>query len=690
MIRKEFISFLKENQNKWFEKKYIEQKFNFIFNHEEYEKYSGKLFVYEDEIIYIDRGKDYFVSRISIVERGYGFVNLTIEGEEKSFFVAPNLVKIALNGDIVLAKKMEPQPDSKGLEAEVIKIAKRNTEYVFGVLKKTFKNRYFLDISDTRLNSKQTKVINYTFAKINDYCKAQIIKVQANMIFLKIVESIGNANNVGADINSVIFQKGIKSKFDRLTIKASENILDYVSEKELKNRVDFRNKNFVTIDGDDSKDFDDAIYINKINDNYEIIVAIADVSHYVKKESFLDKEALKRGCSVYLIDRVIPMLPEKLSNGICSLNPKVDRLVLTIKMVVNNNGEVITKELNQSVINSKARLTYNLVNRIYKREADIRNSDIQNMLFVAKDLYNILKISKEKKGMIDFEMKEPKFILNDKKEIIDIKEKTRGLSEKMIEQFMVLANEQIAELCKNSKKPFVYRNHPVPSEEKIINLNKQLSLLGVVSKVNINNPTPIQVKNTVEEVKKIGKLNILSILFLRSMEKALYESNSQGHFGLASKNYTHFTSPIRRYPDLILHRFLRKYFIEKSNENIQQDLNDITRACEKSNDNEIKAIDCERSVNQLKICEYMKQFIGQKYNAVISAITKFGFFIQLPNTVEGLVHIKNLKDDIFIYNETSNQLVGERTKKTYYLSQKVEVILDYVNLKESKIDFKII
>ena len=450
----------------------------------------------------------------------------------------------------------------------------------------------------------------------------------------------------------------------------------------------------VTIDGEDAKDLDDAVSIEKLpNGNYKLGVHIADVSHYVRENNPLDKEAFKRATSVYLIDRVIPMLPRKLSNGICSLNPKVDRLTLSCIMEIDHKGKVVNHEIVESVIRTNERMTYTDVTKILEdndeeliKRYDYLVDDFKTM----KELCKILRAKRTKRGAIDFEIAEAKIILNELGKPIEIKPYDRAISNRMIEEFMLVANETVAEHMFWTHLPFVYRIHENPDDEKLTKFKEFIHNLGY----NINWTEEIRPKtlqDIIEKVKGKSEETVVNTLLLRSMMQARYAPECTGHFGLAAQYYCHFTSPIRRYPDLQIHRIIKEYLHGKIDEKRENKLKNIVgHSAKQSSEMERKAQDAEREVDDLKKAEYMQDRIGEEFEGVISSVTSFGVFVELPSTIEGLVHITDLDDDYYIYEEDHLGLIGERTKKIYKLGDKVLVECVHVDMPNKEIFFKII
>ena len=472
-----------------------------------------------------------------------------------------------------------------------------------------------------------------------------------------------------------------------------KSIPNEVSEEEKANRRDLRDVTIFTIDGDDTKDIDDAISIKKLaNGNYELGVHIADVSYYVKPGTKLYEEAYERGTSVYLVDRVVPMLPHKLSNGICSLNPNVDRLAQSCIMEIDSKGNVVSHEIFESVIRSRIQMTYKKVNNwlenhVVEEGYEPYTDDLTMMMELSK----IIRDNRSARGAIDFDTKEAKILADENGKPTDVILRNRGVGEKMIEDFMIAANETVASHVFWMGLPFVYRVHGTPKEEKINDFLDFVSSLGykITGKVNIKYPSSIE--NILRQLRDKKEYEVLSTLMLRAMQKAVYQPENIGHFGLASKIYTHFTSPIRRFPDTTVHRLLRTYIYEndqsqKTIDYYKEYLPLLTEHCSLK---ERDAITCEREVEDMKMAEYMMDHIGEEYKGMISGVTSFGMFIQLPNMIEGLVHINDIPGDYYNYNEKTMSLIGQKTKKKYQIGNEVTVIVKSASKEDSYIDFEI-
>ena len=620
-------------------------------------------------------------------KRGFGFVD--IEGDE-DVFVAQSNLNGAIHGDKVIVEIIS----KKGLDLEgrILKIVDRKFKQMVGEFcYKKGVPTILLDDEKVKLNiiidKKNTlgamdghKVLVKVTNKIKDYTyKGEIIKI------------LGHKNDPGVDILSIVNSLGINDTFSDAVMEETNNLPISVNEEEMVGRRDLRDKEIFTIDGDDTKDIDDAISIDILeNGNYKLGVHIADVSYYVRENTHIDEEAYDRGTSVYLADRVIPMLPHKLSNGICSLNPNEDRLAMSCEMEIDNKGNVVSYDIFESVINSKKQMTYNNVNKIFDENIIPEGYEkFTDSLLKMKDLAAILRKNKIERGYIDFDIDESKIIVDEKGEAIDVVLRDRGTGQRLIEDFMIAANETVATCIYFMDLPFVYRIHGKPNEEKINSFIKFIGLLGYKIKGKYEEVTPKDMQKILEQLKEKKEFHLLSTLLLRSMQKAIYDTNNIGHFGLASKCYTHFTSPIRRYPDTTVHRLIRTYLFDKkiNPETVDYYEHKLPFLTEHSSTKERDAIECERQVDDLKKAEYMMKHIGERYTGMISSVTNFGFFVELPNLVEGLVKVSDLTDDKYIFDETTFSLRGVNNKRGYRLGDKVNVIVKDANKLTRTIDF---
>jgi len=615
---------------------------------------------------------------------GFGFVD--IEEDEKSYFISPNSVNNAMDGDEVTIKTFTDPLDESKFQGLVTKINQRNTKTFVGEVS-SFNGRKIINPIDPKIKGK------FDLLCANELKDGTLVKVEISKYgrFSKcqVTKNLGHKDEASIDILSLIEDADIPIEFPKEVIKDANALPSEVLPKDIEGREDFRKRLIVTIDGDDTKDFDDAIEVYKDGENFVLGIHIADVTHYVKEDSMIDKEARKRGTSIYLADRVIPMLPEKLSNGICSLNPKVDRLTLSAIITIDKNGNTIDYKLVPGVINSKHRLTYKEVNNYYK---GIKTFDkpLSKMLDEAKVLTDIIRKYKIKEGYIDFEIEESKLIIDEKGNTIDIVAKERGESEMMIEDFMVRANETVAKHGASNKVPFLYRIHEKPDIDRINNLQRVISVLNIGVKVP-EQPSPLQFARAVEQIKETRFDDFIKVMMLRTMSKAIYSENNVGHFGLASEFYTHFTSPIRRYPDLIVHRMIREYFF-KNHLNLKDHFSSILpEIAAHSSKTEQLAVDLERKVADIKKAEFYEKFVGETFKGTINSITKFGFFVEFPNKVDGLVHNSTLvgnwetkKDGLVLTNGIDSYTIGDTVEVVVVKAEKASGKIDLVLSKYYK------
>jgi ribonuclease R len=627
-------------------------------------------------------------------QKGFGFV--IPEEERPDVFVPASGVNGAMNGDSVIVKVIRESDGGKKSEGEIIRILDRVNKTVIGTYEDS-KSFGFVVADDKRLNNdifipKDER----NGAKTGDVVIVEITRwpEPRRNPEGRVAEILGKKGDKGIDILTIIKKYRLPEEFPLKVEAAAEKIPEEIPQEEYKRRRDLTNLRMVTIDGEDAKDLDDAVSIELLpNGNYRLGVHIADVSHYVRENAPLDKEALTRGTSVYLIDRVIPMLPKKLSNGICSLNPKVDRLALSCFMQINKSGKVLEHEVVESVIRTSERMTYTDVTKILKdkdeeliKKYDYLYEDFKNM----EELCNILNKKRMARGAIDFDFEECKIILNSQGKPIDIKPYEREIANRMIEEFMLVCNETIAEYVFWANLPFVYRVHEEPDLEKLNHFYEFIHNLGHVVKFT-KEVHPRTLQEILEKVKGNKEETVVSTLLLRSMMQARYSPESLGHFGLAARYYCHFTSPIRRYPDLIIHRIIKEYVNGKmTDERMRGLVSIVDYAAKQSSETERYAQDAEREVDDLKKAEYMSERIGEVYEGIISSVTGFGFFVELSNTIEGLVHISSLDDDYYVFDERHLSLIGERTKHIYRLGDEAKVKVSRVDLDNHQIFFDII
>lgn len=676
----------------------------FDINPDEYKSFKKVLKSMEREGLIVRTKKDKFgvperlgliTGKLQVHQKGFGFLLPEAEGE-KDVFIPSSSMNGAMNGDKVLVQITREDLNGKKREGEVREVLERSNSKIIGVYEDS-RNFGFVVPEDTRLNqdifiSKKDR----NGAKDGDVVICEIVKWADKRRSPEgiVKEVLGRKGDKGLDILTIIKKYGLPEEFSEKVLNYAENIEEEIEAKEYARRKDLRNLRMVTIDGEDAKDLDDAVSIERLdNGKFRLGVHIADVSHYVREKNPLDKEALKRGTSVYLIDRVIPMLPKKLSNGICSLNPKVDRLALSCFMVIDKNGKVIQHEIEESVIKTSERMTYTDVTKILENNDEelIKRYDYLVDDFKAmEELCNILREKRIKRGAIDFNFEESKIILNDLGKPIDIKPYDRAIANRIIEEFMLVCNETIAEHMFWTNLPFVYRIHEEPDEEKLEKFKEFVYNLGYIVRWG-QEAHPRALQDILEKVKGKKEETVVSTLLLRSMMQAKYSPECVGHFGLAAKYYCHFTSPIRRYPDLQIHRIIKEQLNGKIDEKRAGRLTNIVKiASKQSSEMERLAQEAEREVDDLKKAEYMQERIGEEFTAIISSVTSFGLFAELPNTIEGLIHITALDDDYYIYDEAHLCLIGERTKKVYRLGDEIKVRCTRVDIDNREVYFDLI
>ena len=628
--------------------------------------------------------------KIAVSDKGFGFVLME---DEDDIHVDKEHLNGAIDGDLVIVEITNKNTGAKK-EGRVLRIASRNYGPLVGEYSYNDGNPTIIP-NDKKIKQKVVLTKDSTKDAVDGHIVvANVIKeLDRNTILVEITTIIGHKNDVGVDVESIVYKHMFSPKFPDEVLEELKDIPDEVREEDKKGRKDLTNITIFTIDGDDTKDIDDAISIKKLdNGNYELGVHIADVSYYVKPGTKLYDEAYERGTSVYLVDRVIPMLPHKLSNGICSLNPNVERLAQSCVMEIDNKGNVVSHDIFESVIKSRIQMTYKKVNK-WLDEGIVEEGyeKYTNDLTLMKELADILRKSREVRGAIDFDTDEAKIIADDTGKPIDVILRERASGEKMIEDFMIVANETVASHVFYMELPFIYRVHGTPKEEKINDFLDFISSLGykITGKVNIKYPSSVQ--HVLDQLKDKKEYKILSSLMLRAMQKAVYQPENIGHFGLASKIYTHFTSPIRRFPDTTVHRLLRTYLYEndQSKKTIDYFKEYLPILTEHASMKERDAIECEREVEDMKMAEYMMDHVGEEFTGIISGVTSFGMFVALPNMIEGLVHISDIKGEYYNYDERSMSLVGQKHKKRYKIGDEVNVICKSASKEESFIDFEI-
>ncbi|EOS7993494.1 ribonuclease R [Enterococcus hirae] len=639
-------------------------------------------------------------------ERGFGFV--TIDPEEDDIYIPKEATGYAMDGDTVaidIIKTADTAMD-RGAEGKVVEIRKRATTQLAGE---------FVAYTDDEINETDLYgVVIPKDKKLNQfkvYAAAEGIRpVDGSIVMVELThypeknyatslegivkQVIGHKNDPGMDILSIVVSNGIPTKFPDDVLAEADQVPDTINEKDLVGRRDLREQLIVTIDGEDAKDLDDAVTVKKLaNGNYFLGVHIADVSNYVTEGSQLDREAYERGTSVYLTDRVIPMIPQRLSNGICSLNPHVPRLTMSCEMEIDPNGQVVSHDIFPSVIQTTERMTYTAVNQILEEQDEQvmeRYKQLVPMFQEMQELHQILEEMRIRRGAISFEDSEAKILVEPDGQPTDILLRSRGVGERLIESFMLAANETVAEHFNKRNFPFIYRIHEQPKEEKMQRFFDFASALGIVVRGTKGTITPKDLQKVIENVEDKPESAVINTMLLRSMQQARYSEDNFGHYGLAAEYYTHFTSPIRRYPDLIVHRLIRSYGQDPSEANQTYWENELPEIAEHSSKMERRAVEAEREVDAMKKAEYMMDKVGEEFEGIISSVVKFGLFIELPNTIEGLIHINELKQDYFHFIENHLALVGERTGLTFKIGQKVRVKVIKADPEERAIDFELI
>ncbi len=638
------------------------------------------------------------VGKLTMTAKGFGFIIPDVKEteEDTDVFVPGVALGTAMHGDRVVARVKPPEEEGRSREGEIIRVIERANERIVGTFEsnKTFA---FVTPDNTKLNNDIfVPKKHFGGARSGSKVVVEITKWPSGRHNAegKVVEVLGKEGDPGVDVLSVMRQYDLSQEFPEDVQYAADHIEQNPSPDEYEGRRDRRDLTVVTVDGDDSKDFDDGVYVEKKADgSYFLGVYIADVSWYVREGEPLDREARERGTSVYLVDRVIPMLPFALSNGICSLNQGVDRLSMACEMQVSPEGEIVSYEIVPAVIHVYRRLTYNIVNKVLvdkDPETVEAQRDLLPMLETLEELRNVMKAKRHRRGSIDFDIPEVKVKLDEKGHPIALIKREGSLAESIIEECMLAANETVAEHMDKKHLPFMYRVHEQPTEEKIENLNNLLGAFGLfVRQDEEGHIRPMDVQQVLEKVKGKPEARIVETVSLRSMQQARYASESLGHFGLAARYYTHFTSPIRRYPDLIVHRLLRETFATGTMPGARQEKlrSLLPEIADHASERERVAIEAERETTDMKKIEYMAQFVGEEFKGVISGVTAFGIFVELDNGVEGLVHVSTMINDFYEYKEEQYAMVGERTQQRYRLGDEVEVLLVRANAKERNLDF---
>lgn len=629
-------------------------------------------------------------------QKGFGFVRL--EDHEDEIYIAKENSLNALNGDRVLIEILEEANKVKSAEAKVVKILKHEKDTIVGIFQnnKSFgfvvpdDKNFGTDIFIAKKDMGKARNNHKVLVKITKYPE------KGKKAEGKVIEVLGNVNEAGVDMLSLIKEHNLPSTFPEPVVQEAKKFGNKIDKKDIPNRVDFRDREIFTIDGEDAKDLDDAVRVQKLdNGNYQLEVHIADVSYYVRENSLLDQEALVRGTSVYMLGRVIPMLPRELSNGICSLNAGEDRYTLSCIMEIDSKGNVVASDIVKGIIHVTERMSYTDV------QAIIENSNPKTIkryepylahFKLMEELAHILKNKRMEQGYLNLDIPESKIDLDMEGRVANIDKYETTFAHEIIEQFMLTANETVAEKFFWLEAPFIYRVHEDPDMEKIQELNKFLFNFGMKIKANKDNIYPKEFAKTLEEVKGKEEEKVVSNLVLRTLKVARYEAENKGHFGIASKYYCHFTSPIRRYPDLFIHRVISKYLeanYDVSEKWLEEHRNQADERAKQSSEREKIATKVEREAEDLKKAEYMEKRIGEEYEGIVSSVTSFGIFVELENTVEGLIRFEDLGDEYFIYDEDRKRLIGEKTSKTYKIGDKIAIEVKNASKLLRQIDFKL-
>lgn len=629
--------------------------------------------------------------------KGFGFVK--IENEEDEIYIAKTNSLNALNGDEVLIEIIEEKNKVKKAEGKIVRILKHEKDTVVGIFQNN-KNFGFVVPDDKNFGTDIfVSKKNFGKARNNHKVLVQITKYpeKGKKAEGKIIEVLGNVNETGVDMLSLIKEHKLPSIFPEQVVEEAKKSGNRIDEKDIKNRIDLRNEVIFTIDGAEAKDLDDAIGIKKLeNGNYKLSVHIADVSYYVKPNSLLDQEALIRGTSIYMLGKVIPMLPRELSNGICSLNAGEDRFTLSCTMEIDKNGNVKSSEIYKGVINVTERMTYTDVQKILDNsdeEITKKYEKYINEFKLMEELAQILKAKRLEKGYLNLDIPESKIELDSEGRAINISKYETTFANEIIEQFMLIANETVAEKFFWLDAPFIYRVHETPDYEKVQELNKFLFNFGLKIKANKDNIYPKEFAKILEEIKGKDEEKVVSHLLLRTLKVARYEEINKGHFGIASKYYCHFTSPIRRYPDLFIHRIISKYLEENYDVNekfIEEYKKQAEERAKQSSEREKIATKVERESEDIKKAEYMENRIGEEYEGMISSVTSFGIFVELDSTVEGLIRFEDLGNEYFIYDEDRKRLIGERSNIVYKIGDKVKIRVKDASKLLRTVDFEIV
>ena len=649
---------------------------------------SGELFCDKNQKLHLSSNLKLIKGTINGNSKGFAFCVPEDETKDDVFIAGPNL-KNAIHGDTVLISTKSGHEGK--IEGVVEKILERGIKTVVGTIEVYQKFAFVVPDNKKILKDVYIKKGHELGAKNGDKVFVRITSYDGRNLTGSVIEILGKGEgNVTTDVLSIIRSYELIEEFSKPLLDACKTIPQTVNSTKYQDRLDLRNEIIFTIDGDDTKDYDDAVSLVKDGENYILGVHIADVGEYVKRDSLLDEEAFERGTSVYFPNTVLPMLPKELSNVICSLNPNEDRLTLSCISKIDKDGKILEHRICESIICSKERMTYKNVTKIINGDAELceRYKKILPTLKLMAELNDILEKSRKLRGEIDFDLPEAQIVLDDKLEVVEVTKRSRTVSERLIESFMLVANEVVAEHFKKLGIPFVYRIHEVPTIEKIKAFNDFAGAMNCHLNFSGNEIKPIDIQKFMSKIEDDEKRKIINSVLLRSMQKAKYSSQCLGHFGLAAKYYCHFTSPIRRYPDLTIHRIIKDHLHKKLTEKSIKELQQfVVRSSAKSSEREVLAQKAERDVDDYFKCRFMKNKIGEVFEATISSVTNFGFFVELENTIEGLVSVASLKGSAYEFNEKS--LVLSNGIKTYKIGDKVKVKLINVNLAERNIDFQL-
>ncbi|WP_179037690.1 ribonuclease R [Paenibacillus sp. URB8-2] len=673
------------------------KEFNVLLNSLEQE---GRIVLTRTRRYGVPERMDLLRGRLQAHAKGFAFL-IPDDREHPDVYIHANDIKSAMNGDIVLVRVTSRSHAGGRMEGEVVRIVRRGVLQTVGVFQ-NLETYGFVLPDDKRIN-RDIFIPKESFNGAVDGEKVvvRIVNYPEGRAAAEgeIIEILGHKDDPGVDILSVIRKHQLPEAFPEEVMAGANAAPDSITEEEIveQGRRDLRGLNIVTIDGEDAKDLDDAVNVARLeNGHYKLGVHIADVSYYVRENSPLDKEAYDRGCSVYLVDRVIPMLPHRLSNGICSLNPQVDRLTMSCEMEFDENMKVVKHDVFTSVIRTKERMTYTNVRKILLDEDPEllkRYAPLIEDFRLMREIAMKLRDARMRRGAVDFDFQESKVIVDENGKAVDIVKRERSIAEQIIEEFMLAANETVAEHFHWLKVPFLYRIHEDPDPEKLQNFMAFAANFGYHVKGRGNSVHPRALQKLLEDIQGTKEQTVISTMMLRSMKQAKYDAESTGHFGLAAEYYSHFTSPIRRYPDLVIHRVMREVLegggalSEKRQEYLASRMPDIAQ---QSSERERVAVEAERDTEQLKKAEYMLDKVGEEFEAMVSSVTSFGMFVELENTVEGLIRLSNLTDDYYHFDEGHMALIGERTSKVFRIGDEVKIRVAKVNMDDHTIDFELV